>query len=59
MLRAIPRYSALFRAIPFAFAGMKDAQLAAETFTMLMGNLVPPRKKFIQTHSLEVENVYV
>ncbi len=29
---------------------MEDAQLADETFTMLMGDLVPPRKKFIQTH---------
>ncbi|MBA3943642.1 MAG: DNA topoisomerase (ATP-hydrolyzing) subunit B [Herpetosiphonaceae bacterium] len=38
---------------------MEDAQLADETFTMLMGDLVPPRKKFIQTHSLEVKNLDV
>jgi len=28
-----------------------DAQLADETFTMLMGEEVPPRKKFITTHA--------
>lgn len=28
-----------------------DAQLADETFSMLMGESVPPRKKFIQTHA--------
>ena len=38
---------------------MEDAQAADETFTMLMGDLVPPRKKFIQTHSLEVKNLDV
>ena len=36
---------------------LEDAQLADETFTMLMGDLVPPRKRFIQTHALEVKNL--
>ncbi len=36
---------------------MEDAVAADETFTMLMGDLVPPRKKFIQTHALEVRNL--
>lgn len=36
---------------------MEDAQLADETFTMLMGDLVPPRKRFIQTHAAEVRNL--
>jgi DNA gyrase subunit B len=30
---------------------IEDAQLADETFEMLMGDAVPPRKKFIQTHA--------
>ncbi len=38
---------------------LEDAQLADETFTMLMGDLVPPRKRFIQTHALEVKNLDV
>ncbi|GAC1353586.1 MAG: DNA topoisomerase (ATP-hydrolyzing) subunit B [Herpetosiphon sp.] len=38
---------------------LEDAALADETFTMLMGDLVPPRKKFIQTHSIEVKNLDV
>jgi DNA gyrase subunit B len=33
---------------------MEDAQRADETFTMLMGDLVPPRRRFIQTHASEV-----
>jgi DNA gyrase subunit B len=33
---------------------LEDAQHADETFTMLMGDLVPPRRKFIQTHATEV-----
>ena len=33
---------------------VEDAQLADETFTMLMGDLVPPRKRFITTHAAEV-----
>jgi DNA gyrase subunit B len=36
---------------------MEDAQLADETFTMLMGDLVAPRRKFIQTHASEVKNL--
>jgi DNA gyrase subunit B len=38
---------------------LEDAQLADETFTMLMGDLVPPRKRFIQTHALQVQNLDV
>jgi DNA gyrase subunit B len=30
---------------------VEDAQKADEVFTMLMGEEVPPRKKFIQTHA--------
>jgi DNA gyrase subunit B len=36
---------------------LEDAQQADETFTMLMGDMVPPRKRFIQTHALEVKNL--
>jgi DNA gyrase subunit B len=38
---------------------LEDAQAADETFTMLMGDHVPPRKKFIQTHAIEVKNLDV
>ncbi|MEM8533832.1 MAG: DNA topoisomerase (ATP-hydrolyzing) subunit B [Chloroflexota bacterium] len=38
---------------------LEDAQQADETFTMLMGDMVPPRKRFIQTHALEVKNLDV
>jgi DNA gyrase subunit B len=38
---------------------MEDAQAADETFTMLMGDHVPPRKRFIQTHAIEVRNLDV
>ncbi len=38
---------------------LDDAQQADETFTMLMGDLVPPRKRFIQTHAIEVRNLDV
>ena len=31
--------------------GIEDASAADEVFTMLMGNEVPPRKRFIQTHA--------
>ena len=34
-----------------------DAIGADETFDMLMGAAVPPRKKFIQTHAREVQNL--
>jgi DNA gyrase subunit B len=34
-----------------------DAVAADETFDMLMGTAVPPRKKFIQTHAQDVVNL--
>lgn len=34
-----------------------DAQKADETFTMLMGDHVAPRRRFIQTHASEVKNL--
>ena len=36
---------------------MDDRVAADETFDMLMGSAVPPRKKFIQTHAREVQNL--
>ena len=36
-----------------------DGVVADETFDMLMGSAVPPRKKFIQTHAREVQNLDV
>jgi DNA gyrase subunit B len=36
-----------------------DGVQADETFDMLMGAAVPPRKKFIQTHAREVQNLDV
>ncbi|MFW6075407.1 MAG: toprim domain-containing protein, partial [Chloroflexota bacterium] len=36
-----------------------DAVRADETFDMLMGSSVPPRKRFIQTHAREVSNLDV
>jgi DNA gyrase subunit B len=36
---------------------LEDAQRADETFTMLMGDLVAPRRRFIQTHAAEVRNL--
>ncbi len=36
-----------------------DSVEADETFEMLMGSAVPPRKKFIQTHAREVQNLDV
>jgi len=36
-----------------------DAVAADETFDMLMGAAVPPRKKFIQTHARDVVNLDV
>ena len=38
---------------------IEDAVRADETFDMLMGNAVPPRKRFIQTHAREVQNLDV
>jgi len=34
-----------------------DAVKADETFNMLMGSAVPPRKRFIQAHAREVRNL--
>ncbi len=34
-----------------------DAQLANDTFEILMGDEVEPRKKFIQTHAKQVQNL--
>jgi DNA gyrase subunit B len=36
-----------------------DAVRADETFDMLMGQDVPPRRRFIQTHAREVQNLDV
>ena len=38
---------------------IEDAAIADETFDMLMGAAVPPRKKFIQTHAQYVQNLDV
>jgi DNA gyrase subunit B len=38
---------------------INDSVEADETFDMLMGVAVPPRKKFIQTHAREVQNLDV
>ena len=38
---------------------IEDALEADETFDMLMGDAVPPRKKFIQTHAKSVRNLDV
>jgi DNA gyrase subunit B len=38
---------------------VEDAIEADETFDMLMGDAVPPRKKFIQTHAKSVRNLDV
>ena len=38
---------------------IEDAAEADRTFDMLMGASVPPRKRFIQTHALEVRNLDV
>ncbi|MFA6042058.1 MAG: DNA topoisomerase (ATP-hydrolyzing) subunit B [Patescibacteria group bacterium] len=36
---------------------MDDAEAADQTFDMLMGNEVAPRKRFIQTHAKSVQNL--
>jgi DNA gyrase subunit B len=36
---------------------IEDAAEADRIFNMLMGSSVPPRRKFIQTHAREVENL--
>jgi len=38
---------------------IEDAAEADEVFDMLMGSAVPPRKKFIQTHARDVQNLDV
>ncbi len=38
---------------------IEDALLADEMFTVLMGNEVEPRRKFIEEHALEVKNLDV
>jgi DNA gyrase subunit B len=38
---------------------IEDAAAADRTFTMLMGDAVPPRRRFIQTHAHEVRNLDV
>ena len=38
---------------------IEDAAAADRTFDMLMGNAVPPRKRFIQTHAKKVRNLDV
>ncbi len=40
-------------------ADVQDAVVADEVFDMLMGDQVPPRKKFIQTHAKSVRNLDV
>jgi DNA gyrase subunit B len=37
--------------------GIEDAAAADKTFDMLMGSVVAPRKKFIQTHAKQVQNL--
>ncbi|MDY6931922.1 MAG: DNA topoisomerase (ATP-hydrolyzing) subunit B [Halobacteriota archaeon] len=36
---------------------LEDAVLADETFTILMGDKVEPRREFIQQHAMEVQNL--
>ena len=36
---------------------VEDAAAADRTFTMLMGDAVPPRRRFIQTHAHDVRNL--
>jgi DNA gyrase subunit B len=38
---------------------IESAAAADRTFDMLMGPAVPPRRRFIQTHALEVQNLDV
>ena len=38
---------------------LEDTVVADSVFDMLMGDLVPPRKKFIQTHAKQVRNLDV
>jgi len=36
---------------------INDAAEADRVFSMLMGSAVPPRRKFIQSHAREVQNL--
>jgi DNA gyrase subunit B len=36
---------------------IEDAAAADRTFDMLMGEAVPPRRRFIQTHAKDVRNL--
>jgi DNA gyrase subunit B len=36
---------------------IEDAASADKTFDMLMGNAVLPRRRFIQTHAKQVQNL--
>ena len=36
-----------------------DATCTADMFSVLMGNVVEPRRNFIQAHALEVQNLDV
>ena len=38
---------------------VNDAAEADEVFTLLMGDVVEPRRNFIQSHALEVKNLDV
>ena len=38
---------------------IEDAAASDRTFDMLMGEAVPPRKRFIQTHAKQVRNLDV
>lgn len=38
---------------------IEDDTIADETFDMLMGNVVAPRRRFIQTHATNVKNLDV
>ncbi len=38
---------------------IRDFTMADQTFSMLMGSEVPPRRKFIQSHAREVQNLDV
>ena len=58
-------YLAGFFAALFAFSvhaetakvTIEDAEIANQTFEILMGDEVAPRKKFIQSNAKEVENL--
>ena len=39
--------------------GMQDAAAADEIFRVLMGDVVEPRREFIEKHALDVKNLDV